>query len=132
MGAYGGYIRVSVVGDRDGERFISPSLQRDRITGWAAAHGHDLADIREDLDVSGGSRKRPQLEALIGQIEPEPLSEPLDLLQRLKLLLQAVELAAMPRAALLELLALSPGRFENRTAHAATRVMRCSPMSRAA
>lgn len=69
MGAYGGYIRVSVVGDRDGERFISPSLQRDRITGWAAAHGHDLADIREDLDVSGGSRKRPQLEALIGQIE---------------------------------------------------------------
>ena len=69
MGAYGGYIRVSVVGDRDGERFISPSLQRDRITGWAAAHGHGLADIREDLDVSGGSRKRPQLEALIGQIE---------------------------------------------------------------
>lgn len=76
MGAYGGYIRVSVVGDRDGERFISPSLQRDRITGWAAAHGHDLADIREDLDVSGGSRKRPQLEALIGQIESPPFAIP--------------------------------------------------------
>lgn len=63
---------------------------------------------------------------------PEPLSEPLDLLQRLELLLQAVELAAMPRAALLELLALSPRRFEHRTAHAATRVMRWAPMSRAA
>jgi DNA invertase Pin-like site-specific DNA recombinase len=65
----GGYIRVSVVGGRAGERFMSPDLQRERIQGWCASHGHELVDVHEDLDVSGAQRDRPNLIDLIQRIE---------------------------------------------------------------
>lgn len=66
---FGGYIRVSRVAGREGDRFLSPTLQRERIDGWCATHGHVLADIREDLDVSGGRADRDQLLELIAAVE---------------------------------------------------------------
>ena len=48
-----GYVRVSDVRGRQGESFISPSVQRERITAWLAAHGHQLGEIFEELDESG-------------------------------------------------------------------------------
>jgi DNA invertase Pin-like site-specific DNA recombinase len=60
-----GYVRVSRVGDRDGESFISPAVQRERIGHWAAAHGHTIGAWHEELDESGGRDDRPLfLEAL--------------------------------------------------------------------
>lgn len=65
----GGYIRVSRVGGREGDAFLSPTLQRERIEQWCLAHGHELVDVREDLDVSGGSTQREQLIELVEAIE---------------------------------------------------------------
>jgi DNA invertase Pin-like site-specific DNA recombinase len=65
----GGYVRVSRVGGREGESFISPIEQRERLEAWCTAHGHTLATVAEDLDVSGGEAQRPQLLALLADIE---------------------------------------------------------------
>src|SRR4051794_25315701 len=54
-----GYIRVSQVAGRAGERFQSPGQQRTAITGWAKAHGVKIAAWHEDLDRSGGTMDRP-------------------------------------------------------------------------
>lgn len=69
MDVYGGYIRVSSVGKRDREKFLSPGLQRDRIEGWVAAGRHRLGPVVEDLDVSGGRVDREHLEALVAAVE---------------------------------------------------------------
>jgi hypothetical protein len=44
-----GYIRVSRVGQRGGERFISPTQQRDAIEGWAAQHNAVVLELFEEL-----------------------------------------------------------------------------------
>lgn len=51
----GGYIRVSRVGRRKGESYISPKVQRDKIIGWAKLHDVQLheGDIVVEEDVSG-------------------------------------------------------------------------------
>jgi len=64
-----GYVRVSQVGYRRGERFISPVVQREQIEAWAAARDVDLLEIFEELDESGGRADRPLLEAAIRRIE---------------------------------------------------------------
>lgn len=64
----GGYVRVSVVGGRSGDRFLSPELQRDVIAGWAERSDVQLAEVREELDVSGGRRDRPGLEHLVSGV----------------------------------------------------------------
>jgi DNA invertase Pin-like site-specific DNA recombinase len=64
-----GYVRVSRVGGRAGDSFISPAQQRDRITAWAAAYGHQLVDVHEELDESGARVDRPKLLAAIKAIE---------------------------------------------------------------
>lgn len=56
-----GYVRVSRVGGRGGESFISPEVQRAQIEGWAALRGVEIAAWHTDLDVSGGSMDRPGL-----------------------------------------------------------------------
>jgi site-specific DNA recombinase len=48
-----GYIRVSRVGGRAGERYISPRLQREKIEGWARLHDVALGEIVVEEDVSG-------------------------------------------------------------------------------
>jgi DNA invertase Pin-like site-specific DNA recombinase len=46
---------VSRVGDRDGDRFVSPREQRERIRSVAERDGLRLVDTIEELDVSGGT-----------------------------------------------------------------------------
>jgi DNA invertase Pin-like site-specific DNA recombinase len=64
-----GYIRVSRVNGREGERFASPSEQRAAINRWATARGHRVDAWHEDLDESGGTADRPGLQAALARIE---------------------------------------------------------------
>jgi DNA invertase Pin-like site-specific DNA recombinase len=64
-----GYIRVSRVGKREGERFISPAVQRKHIETWAATHEVDLLWVFEELDESGARADRPELREALERIE---------------------------------------------------------------
>jgi site-specific DNA recombinase len=50
-----GVVRVSRVGGRDGEQFVSPSEQAERIRTACERDGLTLVDTIEELDVSGGA-----------------------------------------------------------------------------
>lgn len=63
-----GYIRVSQVAGRKGDRFQSPAAQRDAIEGWARAHGVRIGEWHEDLDRSGGTMDRPGMNAARARI----------------------------------------------------------------
>ena len=52
---YAGLIRISRVGGREGERFLSPAVQREAIERLAAVHGIEVSEIVEERDVSGGT-----------------------------------------------------------------------------
>jgi hypothetical protein len=52
------YIRVSRVGGRSGESFISPGVQREQIEGWAKAHAALVTWHEPELDASGGTTAR--------------------------------------------------------------------------
>jgi DNA invertase Pin-like site-specific DNA recombinase len=64
-------VRVSRVGDRAGEQFVSPSEQRQRIEAACERDGLTLVDIVEELDVSGGAtlERRPHLRRALEMIE---------------------------------------------------------------
>lgn len=64
-----GYVRVSRVGGRSGERFISPDVQRERIHAQAKASGHRIVKTHEDLDLPGTHSERPGLQAALERIE---------------------------------------------------------------
>jgi site-specific DNA recombinase len=64
-----GYIRVSKVGGREGDAFISPGVQRERIEAWVEAHGHSLVDTLTDLDEPGSRLERPGLTSAMEQVE---------------------------------------------------------------
>jgi hypothetical protein len=64
-----GYVRVSQVRGRRGERFMSPALQRDQILDWAARHGARIGELFEELDQSGARRDRPLLERAVRRVE---------------------------------------------------------------
>jgi DNA invertase Pin-like site-specific DNA recombinase len=66
-----GIIRVSHVGDRSGESFVSPTDQRASIEAACTRERLDLIETREELDISGGSplKKRPGLSAAVRLIE---------------------------------------------------------------
>lgn len=74
MADYGGYMRVSRIGDRDPDQWLTVPAQRNAIETWLRRHDHRLADLREDLDVSGGLDDRPNLEALVTQVEQGALT----------------------------------------------------------
>lgn len=63
------YIRVSRVGKRSGESFISPQIQRERCEGVALAGGHRIIAWHEDLDESGGKADRPGFQKALERIE---------------------------------------------------------------
>src|SRR5215212_7332249 len=69
------YVRVSRVARRDGETFISPKMQEERIRAWAQAMGHVISDDGPDngtwheLDVSGGKMDRPKLNEIMARID---------------------------------------------------------------
>ena len=62
------YIRVSKVGGRSGESFISPAVQRERIGSWAEAHGHTLTWHEPEMDVSGGTMSRPVFDRIMERV----------------------------------------------------------------
>jgi site-specific DNA recombinase len=64
-----GYVRVSSVGGRAGDSFISPSVQRERIEQLATAHGHTIVGWQEDLDQPGSRLDRPGFEQAFRQVE---------------------------------------------------------------
>jgi site-specific DNA recombinase len=64
-----GYIRVSRVGGREGDSFISPDVQRERITAYAKARGHELVRVHEDLDQPGSKLDRPGFQAALARVE---------------------------------------------------------------
>jgi DNA invertase Pin-like site-specific DNA recombinase len=64
-----GYIRVSQVGVRHGERFISPEIQRDQILGWMSLNGALPGEIFHELDESGARKDRPLLMKAIARVE---------------------------------------------------------------
>ena len=66
---FDGYIRVSQVGGREGERFISPSVQREQILSWAGAHKAQIGEVFEELDESGARSDRPLLNEAIKRVE---------------------------------------------------------------
>jgi DNA invertase Pin-like site-specific DNA recombinase len=59
------------VGDRDGERFVSPDEQGNRIAAACERDGLRLLDTFEELDVSGGAplEKRPGLRRAVDLVE---------------------------------------------------------------
>src|SRR4051812_33792153 len=63
-----GYIRVSRVGGRGGESFISPAVQKDRITAYAHAVGHEMVAWHTDLDQSGATMQRPGLMSALDRV----------------------------------------------------------------
>src|SRR4051794_39399953 len=64
-----GYVRVSRVGGRDGESFISPRQQRESITAYAAALGHTVTFLPDELDASGGKASRPVFQDALERCE---------------------------------------------------------------
>lgn len=64
-----GYIRVSRVNGRAGERFISPRVQREKISMFAKLHGHKVVSWHEDLDEPGSKVSRPGFQAAIARVE---------------------------------------------------------------
>jgi len=63
-----GYIRVSRVGGRSGESFISPEVQREQIERFAALRGVQIGAWHEDLDQTGGKLTRPGLDAAMQRV----------------------------------------------------------------
>src|SRR3954447_10074273 len=66
-----GIIRVSRTGGRNGERYVSPGKQRERIETACERDGLELVNVHEELDVSGGKPldQRPGLSAAVAAIE---------------------------------------------------------------
>jgi DNA invertase Pin-like site-specific DNA recombinase len=64
-----GYVRVSKVGGRDGDSFISPQVQRERIQAAARNAGGRIVEWHTDLDESGGNRDRLGFQAALARVE---------------------------------------------------------------
>ena len=64
-----GYIRVSRVAGREGESFIAPDVQRQKIAGWAELHGVEIVRWWEELDQSGRRRDRPMFQQALARCE---------------------------------------------------------------
>jgi site-specific DNA recombinase len=62
------YVRVSRVGGREGETFISPKVQEERCRALATARGYTVGKVLTDLDVSGGTMDRPALNEAVARI----------------------------------------------------------------
>ena len=64
-----GYIRVSRRAGREGESFISPEVQRKKITDWAALHGVEIVEWWEEIDQSGAKLARPMFQEALARCE---------------------------------------------------------------
>jgi hypothetical protein len=57
-----GYVRVSRVGGREGDSFLSPALQRQSIERVCQREGLELVDVVEELGPLGRRRHAAALE----------------------------------------------------------------------
>ena len=64
-----GYVRVSRVGGREGDSFLSPELQRQSIARVCEREGLEPVEVLEELDRSGGDANRPLWNAVIERVE---------------------------------------------------------------
>lgn len=64
-----GYVRVSRIGEREGEGYISPAVQRDSIAAYAAEMGETIDRFADDQDFSGGTTERPAFQAALAALE---------------------------------------------------------------
>jgi DNA invertase Pin-like site-specific DNA recombinase len=64
-----GYVRVSRVAGREGDSFISPIVQREKIEQYLASQGHTLIDWAEDLDQPGSRYERPAFQRALEAVE---------------------------------------------------------------
>ncbi|HWK28177.1 MAG TPA: recombinase family protein [Solirubrobacter sp.] len=63
-----GYIRVSATRGREGDSFISPDQQREKIEQWAALRGVEIAKWHTDLDQTGGKLSRPGFDKALARV----------------------------------------------------------------
>ncbi len=64
-----GYVRVSRIGGRAGDGYISPEVQREQISSFASLMGVEIDTWHEDQDYSGGNVERPGFLEVIRRIE---------------------------------------------------------------
>lgn len=64
-----GYIRVSDTRGREGEKFLSPDIQKNDQLKWAAAHGCVIIDWVVDLDRTGTESSSRNIATSINRIE---------------------------------------------------------------
>jgi site-specific DNA recombinase len=64
-----GYIRVSRRAGREGESFISPELQRQKIADWAKLHEVEILAWWEEIDQSGAKLERPFFQQALARCE---------------------------------------------------------------
>jgi site-specific DNA recombinase len=63
------YIRVSQTRGREGDSFLSPDQQRERIEQWAKLHDHQIVWHEPELDQSGGKMSRPIFDRVMARID---------------------------------------------------------------
>jgi site-specific DNA recombinase len=64
-----GYIRVSRRAGREGESFIAPDVQRQKITNWAKVHEVEIVQWWEEIDASGAKLQRPMFQEALARCE---------------------------------------------------------------
>jgi DNA invertase Pin-like site-specific DNA recombinase len=64
-----GYVRVSKVRGREGDSFISPDVQEERIRAWSKANGYRVGEMHVELDQSGARADRPKLMRALDRVE---------------------------------------------------------------
>jgi site-specific DNA recombinase len=64
-----GYVRVSRIGGRAGDGYISPEVQREQIEAFASLMGVEIDAWHDDQDYSGGNVARPAFLEVIRRIE---------------------------------------------------------------
>jgi DNA invertase Pin-like site-specific DNA recombinase len=62
------YVRVSRVGGRAGEGYISPDVQREAIEGYARDLGGAIVAWHDDQDYSGGNAERPGFQRVLERL----------------------------------------------------------------
>ena len=67
MPSMDGYVRVSRIAGRQGESFISPEVQREKIEKWSALHEVEVGRWWEELDQSGGKMNRPMFQQALAR-----------------------------------------------------------------
>jgi site-specific DNA recombinase len=63
-----GYVRVSRIGGREGEGYISPDVQREAIESYADELGGEVVAWHDDQDFSGGNAERPAFQAVLERL----------------------------------------------------------------